>query len=122
MHDLLACVALPAVPDPVLGASRAEAARVMDAFEQKCPRIFSPRQTQVEGAGSLWTRAYGRHDLYLAIEVGTGLIAYRTDRQIRPEYIGNLATWRDDVARFQCGLPLGGQRGIDTMRSHDAPR
>jgi hypothetical protein len=122
LNDLLVCPASRVASDAALAASRAEAALVMDAFEQKCPHIFSPRQTQVEGAGALWTRAYGRYDLHLAIEVGTGTIAYRTDRQIRPHYIGNLATWRDDVGRFRCGLPLGGQRGIDTMLPHDAPR
>ena len=122
MHDLLACRATRVAPDPSLAAARAEAARIMDAFEERCPQVFSPRQTQVEGAGSLWTRAYGRYDLHLAIEVASGGISYRTDRQLRPQHIGTVATWRDDAARFRCALPLGGLRGIDTLLPHDAPR
>ena len=70
----------------------------------------------------MWTRAYSRHDVYLAIDVNAGAILYRRDRQMRPEMIGQVSSWKTDLERFQCKLPFDGQRGIETMRPHDAAR
>jgi hypothetical protein len=119
---LVACKAIRVAPNPELAASRNNAARIMDAFEARCPSVFSPRGTQIEGAGSMWTRAYSRHDVYLAIDVNAGAILYRRDRQMRPEMIGSVSSWKSDLERFRCKLPLDGQRGIDTMFPHDATR
>ncbi len=122
MDDLLACRAVLRAPDPGLTASREQAIRIMDAFEARCPKIFSPLSTQVEGSGSVWTAAYGRYDVYLTID-GSGSITYRSDRQIRSELIGTVKSWPEDVARFPCALPLNGRRGIDTLAAdRHAPR
>jgi hypothetical protein len=115
-RDLLICDAVPKLePDALLAERRALAERIMDAYEATCPRYFSPRGAQTEGTRGLWTRLYGRFDLYLMIDWENEAILYRQDRQATPVLIGTLKTWGEDVRRFQCRRPHDGSRGIATL-------
>lgn len=79
-HLLICDAKTKMAPDALLAERRALAVRVMDAFEAACPRYFAPRGVQTEGTRDLWTRLYGRFDLYLMIDWTSGAILYRQDR------------------------------------------
>lgn len=120
-HTVLACDALPVPPSSILKAQRAQAAEVLDAFERKCPGVFAPNQAQVEGDGRSWLRRYGKFDLFFNIDMESGAIYYRMERQATDVVIGNVRTWQRDVERFECRLPHAGRRDISTL-SQDAAR
>ncbi|MCZ2439832.1 MAG: hypothetical protein LC119_06625 [Burkholderiales bacterium] len=101
--------------DAVLAERRAIAERIMNAYETACPRYFAPHGVQTEGSRRLWTRLYGRFDLYLMIDWDSGDILYRQDRQATPVRIGSRRTWTEDVRRFRCRLPHGGTRGLESL-------
>ncbi len=97
-------------------AERRELARViMDAYEEKCPDIFSPRSPPVEGGSDLWVRLYGKYDMTLGINMRSGDIYYFLERQAVDSVIGNIATWAGDVEMFACRLPFEGRRDISTL-------
>lgn len=116
---VLACDALAAPPSSTFAIRRAKAAEVMDGFERKCPLLFSPNGTQVEGTGSVWSRLYGKFDLFVVIDEADGRITYRMQRQASDVEIGNISTWRADVEAFKCRLPHGGSRGMQTLQRDD---
>jgi hypothetical protein len=108
--------------DPVIASARSKAQEIMDAIDDRCPNVFLPRRPQIEGTGKLWTRLYGRFDLFLSLELPNGEIWMRQERQATPVKIGDVSTWQKDVARMRCELPHKGSRGISTLNGSDAAR
>jgi hypothetical protein len=122
VRTVYACTAsVKTTPSPEMSRRRAVASQIMDGFERKCPKLFAPNGTQVEGTRNVWSRLYGRFDLLLVLDFESGLIHYAMQRQATDTVIGTLTTWRDDVERFTCRLPHGGRRDLSTLRS-DASR
>ena len=120
-RHVLACVALPKpVGDPELQAQRARAAAVLDALERRCPKIYQPAGVPTEGARGLWSRSYGRYDLFALVDFDGGNVRVRQEFQVAPMLVGDLATWEADLARHDCRLPHSGLRGIETLRSERA--
>jgi len=77
--------------------------------------MLSPRHTQIEGNGNSWERYYGKFDLFLSVDLASGRIQLRQERQVDAVLIGHVPMWRRDAERFTCQLPHGGARGISTM-------
>ena len=116
-RHLFSCEALPkAAPDRELAIEREQATRIIDAFEARCGRYFQPFQAQVTGSSGLWTRRYLRFDLFVHVDFKDDLVYYRQERQATPQALGRVSTWEKDLENFQCRLPHGGVRGIDTLR------
>lgn len=117
-RHLASCPAAPlSHPSAALADARMQATEIMDAYEARCPAMLSPRQTQVEGGGARWERYYGKFDLFLTLDLATGQITMRQERQVLPVQIGRAGSWRDDVQRFACRLPHSGARDISTMEA-----
>lgn len=114
-RQLLACDAKIAAPSARMAALRAQASEILDAYERKCPTFFAPNQVQIEGNGRVWSRLYGKYDLFVVLEFETGAITYRMERQATEVGIGNVKTWQSDVARFRCHLPHDGARDLSTL-------
>jgi hypothetical protein len=114
-RTVAACSATPIEPSQRLAELRTEAAAVMDALEDKCPGIFVPHRVQIEGNGHRWTRNYAKFDLFLTVDVPTGAIFYRMERQGTDVEIGNMKTWSRDVQAFRCRRPHDGRRDISTI-------
>lgn len=118
---LYACDAVPATPSTQLASLRAQATKVMDAFERRCPGVFAPHQVQIEGDGQTWIRGYGKFDLFLYVNFAKNMIYYRMERQATNVIIGKVSTWQQDIEQFRCVLPHGGARDISTLNT-DANR
>lgn len=115
-RHLLSCPATPKlVPSAALAAVRADVTNIMDAYETRCPRLFSPQGAQVEGAKQRWTRLYGKFDIFLTVDLETRAVLYGMEHQGIPILIGNIDSWRSDVERFACGLPHEGRRDASTL-------
>jgi Glycosyltransferase family 87 len=114
-REIAACDASPVRPSADLAQRRAAAAAILDAFERKCPAIFSPNGMQLEGTGNVWSRLYGKFDLVFFVDFQAGDIVYRQERQATDVIIGNVRTWSQDLERFRCRLPHSGARDISTM-------
>jgi len=95
-------------------APRAEAGRIMDAFEDKCPELFVPRRPQVELAGkNVWVRIYPKYDsAVLVLSFEDHYISYLLTGQFNGIVIGTPETWQQDVKKFDCRMPYGGLRGF----------
>jgi hypothetical protein len=102
-------------PSATQAALRAEASRIMDALEQRCPRFLSPPGVQTEGFGDNWTRLYGKYDLFVSVNFARGDIVYVQERQSTDVPIGRVETWQQDIERFRCRLPHNGARDISTL-------
>lgn len=93
-------------------ALRAAAEQIMDAYEDKCPNLFSPRRPQVEMVRQVWVRIYPKYDsAVLLVNFETRNIAYELTGQFKDVAIGSTDTWRQDVQKFDCRMPYGGARG-----------
>jgi hypothetical protein len=115
-RHVLACAAVPKpAGDPELQAQRARASAVLEALERRCPKIFQPAGVQTEGARGLWSRSYGRYDLFALVDFDGSNVRLRQEFQVTPAVIGDLATWEADLARYDCRLPHNGARGVDTL-------
>lgn len=110
MASLLVCSGV--VAEPRLAVERARAAAIFDAFEARCPDIFQPARPQIENAGGVWFRSYAKLDSLNVFIVDGGEIMYSLSGQFRGIKIGNVASWQEDVARFDCRLPYDGKRGF----------
>ncbi|MCC9596679.1 MULTISPECIES: glycosyltransferase 87 family protein [unclassified Rubrivivax] len=104
-----------ATPSAEQAAAREQASRIMDALERKCPAVFSPNGVQVEGSGDIWTRLYGKYDLFVNVNFARGDIVYVQERQSTDVPIGRVETWQQDIERFRCRLPHDGARDISTL-------
>ena len=117
---LMTCAALRAPPNPQLAALRARATGIMDAFERKCPKLFLPRQPQIEGNGQSWVRNYNNRDsISLAIYLDKNMMFYGLSGQTSPTFIGKVSEWQKDVASFTCEAPGKGKRGIDFFNENE---
>lgn len=116
LRKVMACPARRLdAPSAAQAVLRAEASRIMDAFEQRCPRYFSPPGVQTEGSGDIWTRLYGKYDLFVNVNFARGDIVYVQERQSTDVPIGRVETWQQDIERFRCRLPHDGARDISTL-------
>ncbi|MGC4078733.1 MAG: hypothetical protein QM702_17175 [Rubrivivax sp.] len=68
-----------------------------------------------EGADEVWTRLYGKYDLYVSVNLARGDVVYVQERQSTDVVIGRLATWEADLERFRCRLPHDGARDLSTL-------
>lgn len=113
---LAACSArLKPQGDPALARRRELATRITDALQVRCPRYFSPRSTVLEGTREEWSRRYLQHDLFVYVNFENDSITYRQERQAVAVQVGRVSSWAQDVERFTCRLPHGGQRGVQTL-------
>jgi hypothetical protein len=120
-REVLACDAVRVTPSTRLAERRRLAESILDAFERKCPEIFSPNGVQIEGAGTLWSRLYGKFDLTFFVDLDDGQVVYRMQRQAADVIVGQVSTWTKDLERFRCRLPHGGARDLSTLKE-DAGR
>lgn len=110
---LLSCAAERLLTrDQALAAARNRAATIMNAIEDRCPHIFSPRRAQVEGDGNMWARLYGKYDLYLAVNFKTTEVFFRMEHQRVDTMIGQVNSIDRDVKAMRCALPRDGHRGL----------
>lgn len=102
-----------------LRSDRSRATEILEAYESKCPGVFSPRFVETEGHGLVWSRLYGKHDLVLAVNFSSDDIYYYMARQAVDTLIGSVSTWEADVKTFRCGLPQRGDRGVRVLERHE---
>ena len=117
---LMSCAAIRTTPNPAFAASRAQAAKIMDGFEAKCPDLFLPKQPQIEGTGQVWTRGYFNHDSFtLVVRFDKDMLFYGLGGQTSYTFIGKASEWRKVVADFKCEVPGKGKRGIDFFNENE---
>ena len=100
---------------PELAHQREQADEVFSALEAKCPNVFAPRSAITDGIGNIWLRHYGKYDLFVVLDLTHDEIFHYMERQAAHSLIARVSTWRQDVDRFTCGLPLNGDRSVNVL-------
>lgn len=115
-ESLWTCAARPVEPDQGIAARREAADAVFATLEARCPRLYRPAGVQTEGDGRIWTRVYPMHDaLIVTVNQIDGTVVQRLFGQSARQNLASLDSLEADIARYDCGLPLGGIRGAPTL-------